>query len=493
MRLTLYPYQVESVAQLRAGFMKHQRQILVLPTGGGKTVVFSTIVEAAVKRGTITLVLTDRLELFEQTIRSIASFGIPICKIDKSNKHYPASAKMYVGMVETVKRRISNLQHIPFQLIICDEAHMQNFNRIFDVWPTTKVIGATATPIGKHIHKYYTNLVSCIDTPQLVEQGFLAPCKAFEMQDDFSDVTIQSNGEFQDASLFAHMNKSKLYAGVIDKWLEKCKGQKTIVFNVNVEHTIKMTEAFNAAGIKAYCIHSDTDPVHRAWIMKQFADNAFMVLLNCGILTKGYNEPAITCVILNRATHSLALYLQMIGRGSRTLPGKPFFTVLDFGMNHTRHGLWNEPRAWSIEPPKKRSQKVGAAPVKSCPACSAMLPPTQKECPYCGYLFQPSEKELLEGRLVELTNNIRSAIPGRYVSQLTIPELIECEKVGELKAAYVWRVLRSRGAIAIGEYARIKEYKDAWVIRQLEALDHELNDGKPTVFFDKKINEVPLL
>lgn len=217
MTLTLYPYQIETINQLRAGFMQHQRKILVLPTGGGKTVIFSTIVETAVKRGTITLVLTDRLELFEQTINSISSFGIPICKIDKSNKHYPDNATMYLGMVETVKRRIIDLQHIHFQLIICDEAHMQNFNRIFEVWPTTKVIGATATPIGKHIFKYYTNLVSCIDTPELVEKGFLTPCRAFEMQDDFSDVTIQSNGEFQDVSLFNHMNKSKLYAGFIDR------------------------------------------------------------------------------------------------------------------------------------------------------------------------------------------------------------------------------------------------------------------------------------
>lgn len=489
MSLTLYPYQTETINQLRAGFMQHQRQILVLPTGGGKTVVFSTIVESAVKRGTLTMVLTDRLELFEQTMQCIASFSIPICKIDKSNKRYPANAKMYVGMVETVKRRIIDLQHIPFQLIICDEAHIQSFNKIFEMWPTTKVIGATATPIGKHIFKYYTNLISCIDTPELVEQGFLTRCRAFEMQDDFSDVTIQSNGEFQDVSLFNHMNKSKLYGGVIEKWLEKCNGQKTLVFNVNIEHTIKMTAAFNAAGIKSYCIHSNTEPAERKWIMKQFSKDTFRVLLNCGILTKGYNEPSITCVILNRATQSLALYLQMIGRGSRTFPGKVSFTCLDFGMNHTRHGLWNEPRIWSINPPKKKSDKIGAAPVKSCPACESLLPPTSKECPYCGYLFQLSAKQLAEGRLVELTNNIRANIPGKYISQLTIPEIIELEKTASIKATYAWRVMRSRGVTAIAEYARIKNYKDEWIIRQLEAIDHEGN----VKFVDKKINEIEFL
>ena len=392
-------------------------------------------------------------------------------------------------MVETVKRRIEQLQEIPFALIICDEAHVESFNKIFDFWPNAHVIGATATPIGKHIHKYYTNLVSCIDTPELVEQGFLAPCKAYQMQDDFSDVKIRTNGEFDDHSLFDHMNKSKLYEGVIEQWLLKCKGQKTIVFNVNVEHTIKMTAAFNAAGIKAYCIHSDTDDQERAWIMNAYNKGEFKVLLNCSILTKGYNQPDITCVILNRATTSEALFLQMIGRGSRTFPGKLLFTVLDFGENHSRFGLWNSPRNWTIKPPKKKSDKLGAAPVKSCPSCTAMLSPSCMECPHCGHKFEPTAKELLQGQLVEVTNKIREGIPGRYVSQLTIPELIECEKTGEIKASYTWRVLRSRGALDIGEYARIKGYKDQWVIRQLEAMDAE----GTVKFMDKRINEIQLL
>lgn len=454
-----------------------------------KTVVFSTIVEAAVKKGTKTLVLTDRLELFNQTVASIESLGIPVCKINVDNKRIHHSAVLYIGMVETVKRRLPQLQDIPFSLIVCDEAHVQNFNKIFDFWSKAHVIGATATPMGAHFFKYYTNLVSCIDTPELVEQGFLSPCVAYQMQDDFKDVKIAKNGEFEDVSLFAHMDKAKLYEGVIEQWLLKCKGQKTIVFNVNVQHTIKMTAAFNAAGIKAYCIHSKTDDSERNWILKEFAANAFSVLLNCSILTKGYNEPSIECVILNRATTSLILFLQMIGRGSRVFPGKTNFTVLDFGLNHDRHGLWNESRFWEIKPPKRKSDKLGAAPVKSCPACSAMLPPTQKECPYCGYLFQPTEKELAQGRLVEVTNKIRNSIPGKYVSQCTIPELIELERTETIKPTYTWRVLRSRGAKDISEYARLKAYKDAWIIRQLEAMDHE---GQIN-FADKKINEIPLM
>lgn len=491
--ISLYPYQTEIIQQLRSGFLNHQRQLMVAPTGSGKTVMFSAIVEAAVKRGTVTLVLTDRLELFKQTVESIESFNIPICKIDKDNKRTHPNAVLYIGMVETVKRRLSLLATIPFSLIIVDEAHIASFNKIFDFWPKARVIGATATPIGTHLYKYYTNLVSCIDTPELVERGFLAPCKAYQMQDDFSDVALDNKGEFRDDSLFNHMNKSKLYEGVIDKWLEKSPQQKTIVFNVNVEHTIKMTAAFNAAGIKSYCIHSKTDDNERAWIMKEFASGSFPVLNNCGILTKGYNERPIKTVILNRATTSLALYLQMMGRGSRTFPGKSFFTALDFGGNHDRHGLWNELRTWTLAPPKKRRDASGVAPVKTCKECDAMLPVQQKECPFCGYLYEPTEKELAQGRLVEITNNIRAGIPGKYVGQCTIPELIELEKTKTIKTTYVWRLMRSRGVMAISDYAMQKGYRDEWIIKQIEALEAETAGGHKVEFMDKKINEMPLL
>lgn len=491
--MILYPYQNTTISLLRQGFASHLRQLMVIPTGGGKTVVFSTIVEAAVKKGTLTLVLTDRLELFSQTVDSLQSFGIPVCKINKDNKTIHPDAKLYVGMVETVKRRLDQLSELPFALIICDEAHIASFNKIFDFWPKAHVIGATATPIGKHLYKYYSNLVCCVDTPDLVRDKFLSPCKAFQMQDDLSDLKTDNRGEFTDESLFLHYNKTKLYEGVIESWQKHSAGKKTIVFNCNVEHTIQMTAAFNNAGIRSFCIHSNTPKDERSYIMKEFAAGNFLVLNNCGILTKGYNEPTIESVILNRATTSLILFLQMIGRGSRILPLKPHFTVLDFGLNHDRHGLWNEPREWTLEPPKKKKKGLGAAPVKACKACSAMLSAMSRECPYCGYIFLPTEKELAQGKLVEVTNAIRSGIEGRPVSTLTIPELIECEKTKTMKSTYVWRILRSRTANDIGEYARLKNYKDAWIIRQIETMEAEKSGGNKIEFYDKRIKNIPLL
>lgn len=489
MSYNLYSYQTESKNQLRDGFMEHQRQLLVLPTGSGKTIVFSDIVEAAVKRGTLTLVLTDRLQLLTQAANAIEAIGIPVARIDSENKRIHPGALMYIGMVQTFLRRLQKLERIPFKLIIVDEAHMAIFNRIFDTWPTTKVIGATATPVGKHLYRYYTNMVSCIDTPELVEKGFLTPCRHWQMEDDFSDVKKTSKGEFDEQSLYKHYDKAKLYDGVITKWLEMCNREQTIVFNVNVEHTIKMTAAFNAAGIRSHCIHSDMPKDEIKWVMGQYAISAFPVLNNCGILTKGYSEDKIRWVFVNRTTDSIALWLQMCGRGSRLLPGKHWFGVVDFGMNIKRHGLWDQPRIWSLEPPKKRKTVLGAAPIKSCPKCDAMIPAVSRLCNYCGHIFLPTEKELAQGRLVEITNRIRAGVIGRYASQLTVPELIECEKTSQLKAVYVWRVLRNRGDIAITQYAEMKQYRSEWVARQLEARERE----GYVPFTDKKINEIEMM
>lgn len=486
--LKLYPYQEETISLLRQGFKNHKRQLMVIPTGGGKTVCFSTIVCSAVQKGTKMLVLTDRIELFNQTVESISSFNIPICKISGDHKHISKDALMYVGMVETVKRRSSSLKSISFDLIICDEAHIASFNRIFDTWPDAMVIGATATPLGKHIYKYYTNLVSCIDTPELVEQGFLSPCKAFQMQDDFSDLKTDNSGEFTDKSLTAHFDKPKLYAGVIEKWLEKTPNTKTIVFNCNIQHTLEMTKAFNVAGIKSYAITSHTDPSEREWILNEYNNNTFPVLNNCGILTKGYNEPSIQTIILNRATTSLALYLQMIGRGSRTYKNKSHFTVLDFGANHDRHGLWNEPREWSIEPPKKKKKPSGVAPVRECKGCGAILPAMQKTCEYCGHTISDQERKLLEGQLIEVTPKISPNLLGKNFSAIDLTDLLEIEKTKQYKSTYIWRIIRSRGEDAIRTWAEHKKYKFGWIKNQIETMEAEQLDGG-TKFTDLKIRE----
>lgn len=485
-------YQHDTENALREGFKTHTRQIMCLPTGGGKTVVFSNIIAKAVNKNKRVLVLSHRIEIFRQTIKAILHHDIQVCKIDPDNRFINSNALLFVAMVETFKRRMDKLGHLKFDLIICDEAHLRSFDKVLDAYPTTHTIGATATPVPT---KKYTNLVHLIDVPELIERGYLMPYRAFQMVDDLSDIEIKRNGDFEETSHFRHYNKKKLYDGVIEKYREKCEGRQTIVYNVSIEHSELMTKAFNDVGIKSYSITSKTSDQERDWIMMEFKRASFAVLNNCGCLTAGTDLPIASAIILNRAISVLTLFIQIVGRGSRPCAeiGKKDFICLDFGLNHDRHGLWNQARAWSLDPPKKRKTTLGMAAVKSCKSCGAVVYASVRKCEFCGYVWEKTEAELRAGQLVEVQNETRRSIPGRYLSELNVIEIVELEKAGNIKPAYAWRIMRARGEAAIVEYARLKGYRDMWVVRQIEAMEAELEAGGAIPFKDKKIENVKLI
>ena len=473
--IKLRPYQNEAVDYLSNSFKKHKRIVLCLPTGAGKTVVFSEIVKRAALKGTKTIVLTDRTELFKQTIKSISNLGIAIEEISPNKKHTYLDAVIYVGMVETLKRRTELIENLNPSLLIVDEAHKGNFTKILDIFPDARVIGATATPVGKHFLTYYSDIIQNIDVPELVEQGFLVDCKPYQMQDDFSDLQVKA-GEFTSESLDIHFNQTKLYDGVIENWQKYALNKKTICFNVSIKHTIAMYEAFINAGISAEYITSKTPKLERERILKAFTDGAFMVLNNCGILTTGYDEPSIECVIMNRATKSLPLWLQCVGRGSRLYQNKNEFVLLDFGGNHTRLGMWNEPRTWSLKEKKKRKSNE-VTPVKSCPKCDGIVFASARVCRYCNYQFLIDEKELAQGVMVEVLPN---HLKGRRISELDLYELIELQQTKKYKPSYIWRVIRAKDLIS--EYAELMKYSKAWVWRQTEEQKNDNNN-----FTDYKI------
>lgn len=428
--------------------------------------MFSEMVRLATERGTVSLILTDRIELFKQTFKALDRHGLKLQEVNAKMKshQFDPSAKTTVGMVETIKRR--DLGQYEPDLIIIDEAHKGNFTKVLDKFPNAKVIGATATPVGKHIPKYYSNIVHPIDIPQLIAEGYLSPCRAFQMVDDFSDLET-SRGEYTEQSQWNHFNERKLYDGVVDKWREKANGKKTIVFNVNIEHAEKTNEAFNDAGILSEVITSKTTKEERTRILRAFSDGLFPVLNNCGILTTGYDEPSIECVIMNRKTKSLPLWLQCCGRGSRIYPGKKEFTVLDFGMNHDEHGLWEEPRKWSLEAKKKKS-KQGEAAVKTCPECEAMVYASARVCNFCDHEFKiKTNAPETGGKLVEVKSTAPPELVGRKISDLNLDELIEIQKAKHFKSSYVWRIVRSKGKNAVLEYAKKMNYKSGWISRQL--------------------------
>lgn len=456
-------YQVEGRKQLSIGWRDHLRQVLAMPTGSGKTYTFIDMVRLATERNKTTIILTHRKELFDQTQRSFKSTGVVPHVINADTKELTATTGVFIVMVETLARRAHLLDAIKPDLIVIDEAHFGNFSKIIDIYPDTYVLGVTATPVGKHFFKYYTNIVQVIDTPELIEQGYLVPYRAYQMEVEDMSSLKKVGGDYSAKSQYEVFSKVKVFNGVVNEWRKRSGGKKTIVFNCNIKHSDEMAEEFCKAGIKSYSITSKTKPEDRRKWLDEFHNGDCMVINNASILTTGYDHPPIECVILNRATDSLSLYLQMTGRGSRPCPeiNKEEFICLDFGGNHTRHGMWSQPREWKLE--EKKKKKLGEAVVKDCPECDAMVPGSARRCPYCDHEFPIAILGGKDGVMVEF---FEKDIPDKPAWECTGEELALQVKLDMIKRGRAIGIAKRRGDDVLKEFASEMGYSYGWVMRQ---------------------------
>lgn len=485
--MELRPYQTDAISQIREAFsQKKRRVVLCLPTGGGKTVIFSEMVRRAMERDLFAkvLILTDRMELLTQAGGTLQRLGIKFDTIE-AGKKVNMSARCHVGMVETYVRRGSKNPDLfgVYDLVIIDEAHKGNFKKVLNLLPEKCfVIGATATPISTSrkdpLKNYFQDIVCPVSIPDLVGKGYLVPARTFSAKLDRSALKTKM-GEYTDESLMEMFDKRVVYQGVIEKWKEFGENRKTICFNVNVLHSIKMAEEFNNAGIPSKHLDGTTPKELREKILREFKLGEFKILCNVGIVTTGYDEPSVSCIIVNRATQSIPLWLQMCGRGSRLYPGKENFHVIDMGENYRFLGLWGAERDWIdlFNNPKKPGE--GIAPTKECPCCEAIIPASVRICPYCDAEFEPSVKDSEEAfadfeEIIESSDPVVK--PPRYMwHNLDVSEMAQIVKAEIYKSGWAVRVIKDRNKTTdeirkeLTDFAKHMGYKLGWVNYQLQA------------------------
>ena len=401
--MDLRPYQNDSIELLRSEFKENKRKVILqIPTGGGKTIIFSKMAQQIIKNGKRVLIICDRKELIKQAKEKLNSFGLFPTLIIPKNKIIDNF--IYLGSVDTLRRR----EFPKIDVLIVDEAHKQTFDPIIlkylEINPDLFIIGATATPIRvgsqKSMHFIYDSIVSPVQIKNLINDSFLVNCRTFSAKEDFSKLSI-NKGDFDISQMYAKFNEAGLYDGMLKNYLKFASGLKTIIFNVNVEHSKNVTRQFNEAGISAVHLDGNTPDGLRSKILEDFKNGVYTVLSNCSVLTTGFDEPSIQAVIINRATTSLSLYLQMCGRGSRIFKNKKDFIIIDQGANVWRFGLWNEDREFSLF--KKEKTKIGAQPVKICPSCEEINPASARVCKTCGHFFEVKKKKLKESEFIEVT------------------------------------------------------------------------------------------
>lgn len=389
--MTLRPYQSESVAELAQMLTRHRKVMFQLPTGGGKTVTFAAISKRYTdKSDKDVLIIVHRKELLNQARGTIYKMtGLACQAIIAGMKRVP-KARVYIAMVESLKNRLPD----NIGLVIIDEAHIANFNKCHDWFPDQLIVGFTATPLSanklKPCKMFYDEIVIGSTIPQLIKDGYLSQNITYAPKDVVERrlLSIASNGEFDERQMGETYSQPKYIKNAVDAYIRHAKGMKAIVFNCNIEHSLLVADAFDRAGFNARHIDGTTADFERNNAFSWFKHTDGAILCNVGIATTGFDEPTIEAVLVNRATTSLPLWLQMTGRGSRVTENKSMFIIIDMGGNAAEHKDWNWNHDWRkiFHHPKKKKPK-GEQPLsyKSCDNCEALITVSTKICPICGH------------------------------------------------------------------------------------------------------------
>ena len=345
--MDLRPYQEEARSAIfeswDSGVMK---TLLVLPTGTGKTIVFSKVAEECVRHGDRVLILAHRGELLDQAADKIQKSTGLGCAVEKADQTCLGSwFRIVVGSVQSLMRE-SRLAQFPsdyFRTIIVDEAHhclSDSYQRVLGYFSESKVLGVTATPDRgdmRNLGEFFENLSYEYTLPKAIKEGYLCPIKAvtIPLEIDMSTVAIQA-GDFRasdiDSALDPYLEK------IADEMATYCADRKTVVFLPLIATSQKFTDILNLhPEFRAVEVNGNSDD--RAEVLQDFAAGKYNVLCNSMLLTEGWDCPDVDCIIVLRPTKVRSLYSQMVGRGTRLSPGKDHLLLLDFLWHIERHEL----------------------------------------------------------------------------------------------------------------------------------------------------------
>jgi superfamily II DNA or RNA helicase len=479
----LRPYQEKFICELRTNVAKYKRIVGCAATGAGKSKVFITIAQAAMAKGRTVLVITESLKIFAQI-----SAELPAKLIDSNtDDFYIARSGIYIAMAQTLARRKKMIENFAFfkdQLfIIVDEAHIGTPTKLLQQFPDSYMIGFTATPdfrFAKHLPLLYNAIVIGPQPDELVNSGHLASYRHFARVSANLDLLSIRNGEFTEESQERAFESKVVYDGLMYD-LRNVAYKKAMIYTASIKHCEALYETLQSAGFSTIRVHSQLADAVSSYSLQRFTAGPINICISVGILTKGFDFPSIDLVVLQRATTSLPLYLQMIGRGSRSLPGKEQFTVLDYGANYSRHGLWDMERDWNKMWNSARKKKESPAPVKLCPSCEFLMAVSRMVCPNCGHAFEKPEAEAAqESKLVEVTEAYRQMV-GKRISDLDPKELATYARLKN-KKGYASRVARAKEQKQPGylnEFCQHMGYKQGWLHHQ-----HKTISDEPIEYFD---------
>lgn len=421
----LYVYQHKAMDGLRDSLrVKLTRPVLMAPTGYGKGVLASKIVEGALAKARTVWITVPRIDLIDQFVRLLWEEGIreEVGVMQASHQMTDYSKPVQIVSIKTLMgRRYREPSFERPDLILNDECHEQFevVKWIIENWVDVPVIGLSATPWSKGLGRWFNKLIISATTADLIRIGRLSPFKVFApTHPDLTGVKTVSTGhgrDFAEGELSEAMQRGTITADVVSTWLLRGRGRPTLCFAVDRAHALLLHRQFVAAGVRAAYQDGGTPSWRREEIRKGFASGEIELVVNIATLTMGVDWPMIGCIILARPTKSEMLYVQIIGRGLRVHPGKAELLVLDHSDTTLQLGFVDEISHTRLDdgtPPAAEKRKQAGPRECSNPNCSMLLPKFAKRCPECGFepTPQPREVEVQDGELSELDRKKRNRV-----------------------------------------------------------------------------------
>ena len=440
MPITLRDYQQKTVDEVYNSWQRGNRNICVsISTGGGKSVIMSSIALNFKKQHRNVAVIAHRNELVSQMSCHLARVGV-YHRIIASNstiaqitrKHRALFGKSFVspteltavGGVDTLISRYESLKAWAEQISLweCDECHhnlrLNKWGKVTDMFKNAYGLGVTATPdradgqgIGRQADGCIDDLIIGPSMRMLIDRGYLADyeivCPISDLKVD--DSQLSANGDWSNQTLRKAAKKSKIVGDVVQNYIKYANGRQAIVFATDVETADEISKDFNEHNIKAVSLNGTSQSAYREQSLDLFAKSKIQVVVNVDLFDEGLDVSGCDVVIMARPTASLGKYLQEIGRGLRPAPGKTAL-IIDHVSNVIRHGLPDMPREWSLDRRQKKAKQVKDPDEIELTVCKNCLKPYEKFrtiCPYCGHekpLPEPRSRsiEMVEGDLVLL-------------------------------------------------------------------------------------------
>ena len=419
----------------------------VLPTGGGKTVVFSEILK---EFPGICFAIAHRQELLSQISLALARDEVPHRIVSRSNiikwidaLHYDEFRKSFINPharcvvlgVDTLLARADKLRELceSAGLWVVDEGHhllkKNKWGKAVELFPNARGLTVTATPVradGKGLGSEFDGVIDClVEGPpmrDLIRAGHLSEYRIFAPPSDLdlSDVPLTASGDYNPQAAKRAVRRSRIIGDVVKHYLKIAPGKLGVTFATDVETASDISKKFQEAGVPAEVLHAKTPDRLRVETVRRFARGEVRQLVNVDLFGEGFDLPAIECVSFARPTESYGLYSQQFGRVLRPLDGKEAALIIDHVGNVARHWLPDAKRTWSLARRDRRARKTDPEliPVKNCVSCFRVYEAVHRVCPFCGHFPEPTARsapEFVDGDLTELDPDALARLRGEIV------------------------------------------------------------------------------